>query len=117
LTNNNQENNVNDRMSPTYASSISSVTTPFGNDQLAELNLNLTNVSSTNNEIPPQENTIHLVDDQPSPSTVRSSKQSLVSSELPSAELPELPSLQTTDKEGEKNGCPLPIFYTPWSMP
>ena len=63
MTNNNQENNVNDRRSPTYASSISIVTTPFDNDQLAELNLNITNVSSTNDEIPPQENTVHLVDD------------------------------------------------------
>ena len=66
--------------SPTYASGISSVTSPSDNDQLAELitNLNITNVSSTNNEIPSPDNIVHLVNDQPSQSTVLSPKQLLV---------------------------------------
>jgi hypothetical protein len=41
LTNNNQENNINDRRSPPYAYSISSVTSLSDNDQLADSNTNL----------------------------------------------------------------------------
>jgi hypothetical protein len=103
LTNNNQENNVYDRRSTAYASSISSITSPTDNDQLADsnTNLNISNVSSTNNEFPTPDNTVLLVDDQPSQSTVLSPKQSLVPHKLSSAKQQ---SQQSTNKEGEKTG-------------
>ena len=61
---------------------------------------NITNVSSTNNEIPPPDNIVLLVDDQPSQSDVLSPKQSLVPRKLPSA----IQQSQQSTNKGAKNG-------------